>query len=186
MGINLKLKKYNFRGKDELYSVPFNEDGRPKEAAEWFRANPHRLHLGIIGFELSEKTDLPKITNIHQSLQLWSGTIVGHFLLNGQTVSVETNCHPKQDLISAHISSSTHTGIKFHFPYPSGVHTDDACNWKANDKHSTTIVSQDNNSAVLLRTIDATTYYVSIRWEGKATLIEKEKNYFVLHLITDR
>ncbi|MFM2293209.1 MAG: hypothetical protein RIS29_3022 [Bacteroidota bacterium] len=176
------LKKYNFRGKDELYSVPFNEDGRPKEAAEWFRANPHRLHLGIIGFEIADQS---KIANIHQSLQLWTGTIVSSFLLNGKTVSVETNCHPKQDLISAHISSSTHTGIKFHFPYPSGVHTDDACNWNANDKHSTTIVSQDNNSVVLLRTIDATTYYVLIQWEGKATLVEKEKNYFVLQPACD-
>ena len=46
------LKPYNFRGHEELYSVQFNEDGRNKEAANWYRVNPHRLHLGAIGLEL--------------------------------------------------------------------------------------------------------------------------------------
>lgn len=46
------LKDYDFgRGRMEPYSVQFNEDGRQKEAANWFRVNPHRLHLGMVGFE---------------------------------------------------------------------------------------------------------------------------------------
>ena len=31
---------------------------------------------------------------------------------------------------------------------PTGGHADDACNWNANDKHSTTIVRQDAQSAL--------------------------------------
>jgi hypothetical protein len=73
-----------------------------------------------------------------------------------------------------------HSGVKFHFPYPTGGHCDDACLWNVNDKHSTTIIAQDAQSAVLKRVLDATTYYVTIRWEGNATIKEKEKNYFVL------
>ena len=43
-----------------------------------------------------------------------------------------------------------------------------------------TLVSEDAQSAVLKRTLDATTYYVTISWEGAAKLREKSANYFVL------
>ena len=33
---------------------------------------------------------------------------------------------------------------------------------------------------MLKRVLDETTYYVTLRWEGKANLAEKSKNYFVL------
>jgi len=174
------LKNYNFRGKDEPYSTQFNESGRQKEASEWFRINPHRLHLGIIGFELSDQSDFSSITDIHQHLDLWKGEIVSQFNINGKAVSVLTSCHPANDMVSARIKSALHPGIKFHFPYPTGGHTDDACDWNSNSKHSTTIVSQTENSALLERRIDKTVYYVSIQWTGKASLTEKEKNYFVL------
>ena len=42
------------------------------------------------------------------------------------------------------------------------------------------LVSEDAQSAVLKRTLDATTYYVTISWEGPAKLSEKSANYFVL------
>ena len=83
-------------------------------------------------------------------------------------------------MIAARLSARQPAGIKFHFPYPTGGHCDDACNWEANDKHSTTLVSEDAQSAVLKRTLDATTYYVTISWEGPAKLSEKSANYFVL------
>lgn len=175
------LKEYDFgRGKKELYSTQFNEAGRQKEAANWFRVNPHRLHLGIIGFELDEDASPERFTEINQTLDLWKGVINSRFKLNGVPFSVQTMCHPTRDMIAAHIESKAHTGINFRFPYPTGGHADDACNWEANDKHSTVIVNRDEQSAVLKRQIDATTYYVTIRWEGKAKLAEKSKNYFIL------
>lgn len=175
------LKEYDFgRGKKELYSTQFNEAGRRKEAANWFRVNPHRLHLGIVGFELDEDASPGQFTEINQTLDLWRGVINSRFTLNGVPFSVQTSCHPASDMIAARIESKARAGINFRFPYPTGGHADDACNWEANDKHSTTIVSQDGQSAVLKRQLDATTYYVTIRWEGKATLAEKSKNYFVL------
>lgn len=174
------LKNYNFRGKEEPYAVQFNEPGRQKDAADWYRANPHRLHLGIIGFELSGQKDYSEITDIQQKLELWKGQIISHFNFKGKPVSVETVCDPDADIVCAHIKSEIHTGIKFHFPYPTGGHTDDACDWTKNDKHSTTIINSTLQSAILERKIDSTIYYVKIQWEGNAKLIEKEKNYFVL------
>ena len=41
-------------------------------------------------------------------------------------------------------------------------------------------VIEDAQAAVLKRTLDATTYYVTISWEGAAKLREKSANYFVL------
>jgi len=179
------LKSYNFRGKEEPYAVQFNEAGRSKEAADWFRQNPHRLHLGIIGFELSDPIDFNNISNIKQELDMWRGLILSQFNLSGKTVTVKTDCHPQKDMIGASIISVGHPAIKFHFPYPSGAHSDDGCNWNSIEKHSTTIISQTGNSALLERKIDATIYYVNIQWEGQAKLIEKEKNYFVLQPTSD-
>ncbi len=178
------LKNYNFRGKEEPYSVQFNEPGRSKAAADWLRANPHRLHLGIIGFDFSE-SDFNNITLINQKLDLWNGFIRSQFNLNGKTITVETTCHPQNDMIGARIISTAHPAIKFHFPYPTGGHTDDACDWNSNEKHSTTLIHQTENSALLERKIDATIYYVNIQWEGRAKLVEKEKNYFILQPSSD-
>ncbi|WP_455592875.1 hypothetical protein [Bacteroides sp.] len=175
------LKEYDFgRGKKELYSTQFNEAGRQKEAANWFRVNPHRLHLGVVGFELQDGATPAQFTEVSQTLDLWKGVIKSRFTLDGVPYNVQTSCHPQHDMIAARVESKAHTGINFRFPYPTGGHSDNACNWQENDKHSTTIVSQDDRSAVLKRQLDATTYYVTIRWEGKAALAEKSENYFVL------
>lgn len=175
------LSEYDFgRGHKELYAVQSQEDKRQKNASDWFRANPHRLHLGVIGFEWGDEATISDITRISQTLNLWEGEILSRFTWKGNEFNVRTVCHPAQDMISAHIDSHLHTGIKFHFPYPTGIHTDNACDWDANDKHSTEVLKQDTQSAVLKRTLDSTVYYVELKWEGKALLKEKEKNYFVL------
>ena len=46
------LVEYDFgHGHKELYATQPKEPGRAKEASDWYRVNPHRLHLGIIGLE---------------------------------------------------------------------------------------------------------------------------------------
>jgi hypothetical protein len=175
------LKIYDFgHGKQEPYSTEFKEDGRQKGASSWFRVNPHRLHLGIVGFELGKDVKASNISNIKQTLNLWKGNITSSFTLNGKTVQVETACHPQKDMIAAKINSALHPAVNFRFPYPSGGHCDDGCDWTKNNLHNTTVVSQTDHSAILKRTIDATVYYVQIQWEGKAKLSEKQRNYFVL------
>lgn len=175
------LKEYDFgHGHTELYSTQYNETGRRKDAADWFRANPHRLHLGIIGFEWTDKDAVAQLTGISQSLDLWRGLIVSNFKKKGIDYHVETACHPQKDMIAARITSKSNDGICFRFPYPTGEHCDDACNWMANDKHRTIIIEQESYSVVLKRKLDATVYYVSIRWEGEARFSEKDKNHFVL------
>ena len=167
-------REYDFgREHKEIYSCQFKEEGRQREASNWLRVNPHRLHLGIVGLELEEGVTASQLQNIQHKLDMWNGEVSSSFSISDVPYYVQTVCHPEYDMIAARVSSQSHPGIKFHFPYPTGGHCDDACNWNANDKHTTTLVSQDEQSAVLKRELDATTYYVTIRWEGKATLAEK-------------
>lgn len=176
------LENFDFgRGRTEPYAVQYNEDGRKKDAANWLRANPHRLHLGCIGLELNNSTNISDITDINQKLSLIEGKINSHFVLQKDTYNIETVCHPEMDMISAKVSSTQKPSIKLHFAYPTGQHTDDACDWNSNEKHSTQIIKQDKNQALIKRTLDDTAYYVLLNWEGDGTLSEKEKNYLVLN-----
>ena len=143
--------------------------------------------LDIVGLELGDDVKTSDITDIAQTLDMWNGVINSHFTLKGNAFDVQTVCHPQMDMISASITSPARGGVKLHFPYPTGAHADDACNWDAaNNKHTTDIVFENAQSAVLKRTLDSTVYYVSLRWEGKASLKEKSANYFVLTPAEDK
>ena len=175
------LKEYDFgRGKQEPYAVQFNEKGRQQEAADYFRANPHRLHLGSVGLELNDAS-LPDIKNPTQTLDMWNGVIYSNFEVKNSSYRVETSAHPNKDMIAARIKTKgTNPAVKFHFPYQTGLHTDDACNWNAAGKHTSTIIQQTAHSAIIKRELDSTVYYVNMEWENNAQLIEKTKHYFVL------
>ena len=178
---NETLKEFDFgRGRKELYAVQFSEKGRQQEAADYFRANPHRLHLGSVGLEMKDAS-LSDIKNPDQTLDMWNGVIFSNFEVNNSSYRVVTAAHPDKDMIAARIKTKgTNPAVKFHFPYPTGMHTDDACNWNAPDKHTSVIIQQTAYSAIIKRELDSTVYYVNIQWENKAQLIEKTKNYFVL------
>jgi len=176
------LKNFDFgRGRLEPYAIQDDAaDQRTKEAVQWFRSNPHRLHLGIIGIELEDDIRPVDIGNINQQLDLWNGVIHSKFTLKSNEVEVTTVCHPQRNLISARISSSMRPAVKFHFAYPTGEFADYGCDWAKNERHSTTVIHQEQHSVTMKRKIDETVYFVAVTWEGKADFKEKEKNYFVL------
>jgi hypothetical protein len=199
------LEGYDFgHGQPGLYSVqpkPPNDAGEKKrfirktEAANYFRANPHRLHLGVVGLELlsvdGAQASPENISDIHQQLDMWNGQINSSFTMDGMTVKVSTVCHPSVDRIAASVTSSLlrkkRAGVKLRFPYPTGQHSDDACDWHSPDRHRTTVIEQGDRFAVLERNIDATTYFVKIAWEGgPVALREKSPHYFVLETSSDK
>jgi hypothetical protein len=69
------------RGHEELYACEFREPGRQRDAANYLRQNPHRLHLGCLGLNL---TNLSKVKDVDQTLDLWNGLIDSRFNYNGQ------------------------------------------------------------------------------------------------------
>mgnify|MGYP001255356712 FL=1 len=183
------FKEYDFgRGHKELYAVQFNEKGRQHDAADWYRINPHRLHLGNIGFELTNEdgtlVQSKDIESIDQHLDLWNGIIESTFKVNGEIVEVKTAAHPSSDRLAVSVASPLISKgalkINLRFSYPTGGHADDACDRTVPNKHKTEVVSQDDNNYVLKRTLDADTYFVTLKTDGKSTLSEKEAHYLLL------
>lgn len=190
---NETLKEYNFHNKKELYSVEFKKKGRQHDAANYFRENPHRLHLGIIGFDFFDKSgnklDVSAVKNSNQKLDLWNGCINSSFKLDNKDVNVKTACSSDKDEVICNVKTSLfkdkEMAIKFRFPYPTGRHADDACDWTDAGKHVTKIISKNANSVLLERILDNDKYYVSVKWEGRAEFSEKAKHYFILEPMTD-
>ena len=187
------LKTYDFRGKDEVYTVQFKGKGRNHEAANWYRSNPHRLHLGYVGLELTKtngsKVAQSDIKDIHQKLNLWDGAIESKYIIEGNLVAVKTACDPEKDEIKAEISSSLilkdQLNINLKFPYPTGKHADDATDWNVPEKHTTEIIEEGEGYCILKRTLDNDAYFVQLHWTGKAAVKEKAPHYFILNPESD-
>ena len=186
--IEESYQKFDFgHGHRELYATEFKTPGRARDAANYFRQNPHRLHLGCIGLEL-EGVKPSDIRKARQTLDMWTGKITSRFTVNGERFTVTTVCHPDRDMIASKVEVGPRTSnlkpqtsaINLRFPYPTGGHSDDACDWTADDKHQTELVSQTEHGAMLKRTIGKTVYYVVLNWEEQAQLKERSKNYWVL------
>ncbi len=166
------------RGRKEPYATQVKDDKRKKAAGDWYRVNPHRLHLGTLGLSLGN--DPKQIKGVDQTLDMWNGVIKSQFIYKGKPYSVETACDPELDMIATHVQSKGTIAMDIRFAYPTGGHCDDACDWTKDNLHSTTLVVQTVNSAVLKRKIDETVYFVMLRWQGSAKLKQKGKNFFQL------
>lgn len=178
-------KEYDFgHGHTELYAAEFKEPGRQRDAATWYRVNPHRLHLGCIGLLVPDGTKPEDIVNPKHKLILRDGKIESKFNIGDTGYDVSTVCHPDMDLVAGRIVTSSDTapvGITLRFAYPTGAHSDDACNWSDSCLHDTEIVDIKSNSAILERTIDGSRYYVILNWsDDKADLTKVGSNSFTL------
>lgn len=167
-------------GHAETYAVEYKKGGRNQAATSYFRVNPHRLNLGTIGLVMTDKDgkqiEIGDLDDIHQELLLWDGKIESRFTADGTPVEVTTSVMQDKDCLFARIKSDMLTGdkaaVSFRFSYPTGKHADDANDWTKPEKHSSQLIVNDNNRAVIERTLDGTRYYVNIQWEGNGKLTE--------------
>ena len=167
---------------DGVYSVQAGKDRRQplrnQQAADWIRSNPQRMHLGNFGFAGMKPEE---ISGVSQTLDMWDGVLHSSFDWNGTPVEVTTvgggeGC----DAVSAKVRSEKPLPVVLRFPYPTGAHTDDASDWNADDRHSTEIVERHPAGAVLKRTLDESIYYVSVSWNGNASLEQDGPNRITL------
>lgn len=175
------LVEYDFgRGRTEPYSVQ-DKNGTPRTraAVDFLRANPHRLHLGTVGLDCPEASTAD-FDAVSQRLDLWRGVLRSSFSLRGKAYAVTTLCDPDQDRVAARIVAEEKPGIVLRFPYPTGAHADDACNWEAAGRHTSRLLGNGPHDALILRTLDSTQYYVSVHWEEAGTLVEREPHTFAL------
>lgn len=144
-------------------------DRRTPEVA-WLRANPHRLHLGRIGFRLLHADGRPAVpsdlTQIRQTLDLWRGTLVSTFVFDDERVEVETAVHPTSDVLAVRARSALvadgRLGIELRFPYGTGHAT--AADWTRPEAHTTWFRMGGPNAAIIERRLDSDRYNVIVRW----------------------
>lgn len=158
------LKAYDFgRGHEELYACQL-KDERGKAASDYYRMNPHRLHLGIIGFDALKPESL---SATDQTLDMFRGVISSSFCIDGGAkVNVETACSPTHDKIAAHIENPALTPVILRFPYPTGGHSDAACDWTKDSLHRAEIVEQSESYALIRHSLEpSTVYYVALSFD---------------------
>lgn len=180
---DLKFKEYDTYGR----SVDYPTCGKGQEEVyNWLRMNPHRFHLGRIGFEMlneeGEGAGLEDLNRIEQRLDLWTGIISSSFQCRGHAVAVSTCCHPQRDILALKVTSglvsSGHLRIRLSFPYGSGQKS--GADWQKDADHRTEVMEQGENDAVLLRLMDSTTYFLNIAWSPRAELVRSGRNSFYL------
>ena len=200
-------KSFNLgHGHPEVYAVEYKaskgDAARNVAATEYFRVNPHRLNMGVIG--LSLPVQLSALTDIHQELKLYDGVIESSFKADGQPVDVITAAMQEKDAVIYRIKSPLlkdgRTRVAIRFPYPTGKHADDAADWTKPERHTSRIVGHASEHvnpdaaaklgsfthyAVIEHTIDSTTYYLTLRWQGDATVQEVAPHSFELYTSAD-
>ena len=155
---DLRLTEFDASGRKVGY--PTSSDGQ-KPLFDWLRENPHRLHLGRIGFAIDQAAD---VRFIRQTLDLWTGRLRSEFEWHGEKIVTETCCHPTEDMIAVTVQGRV--PVVFEFPY--GSPAMNAADWTQPGKHSTVQRAAGPNSLDLERRLDDTTYTVRISWPGIA------------------
>ncbi|MGJ7030106.1 hypothetical protein [Niabella hirudinis] len=183
------LKTYHLNGRDVSYAVQWGSDpGEHRKAADYFRQNVHRLQLGNIGLEIQKKdgelATLHDIKNIRQQLNMWTGAIASFFTVENIPVSVITYGHQQQNAVAFKITSpllqQKKLRIRIRLPYPTGGWADMGNNWKDEDKHQSSIISNEYNRALIRHQLDTTTYYVAALWNSSGRLVQKQAHYYLL------
>ncbi len=162
-GVNPKdyrYKMYNAHGREVGYAT----DGKGQEQLyNWLRENPHRLHLGRIALNLRNadgSTAAPSdISNVNQTLDLWTGMLDSRFQFAGQSMRVQTAAHPKLDQLAVRISGPADVSISFPYASPEM----DMADWESPQKHQS-VCTRSGNRAEISRTLDGDRYYAEIAW----------------------
>ncbi|MCJ7447322.1 MAG: hypothetical protein MUO72_06515 [Bacteroidales bacterium] len=194
---NFKLsdnyRTYDVHGRPVEYirQISAGEDTRKAAASAWLRANPHRIHLGMIGLQINRKDgseiDIDDMKNPVQKLNLWTGEIDSRFTVDEIPVQVRTVCHPDLDVISVRISTELiaekRLKIKIHFPL--GVSTPNSYDFNEPDKHYTGILSDENDETLFERVQDNDRYFVKVKHKNAGISKASQHLYFIEPAQTD-
>lgn len=154
--------------------VPYVEERRPGtpgyEATRWFRANPHRLDLGRIGFVATHGDDGDGLVALRPSdladtgqvLDLWTGTVDSSFSHRDVPVRVRTAVHPTRDRLGVTVRSARAAGLAIAVDFPYGSSDwHNAADWDSSDAH-TTSVTPVADGWLVERRLDDSAYRVHV------------------------
>lgn len=153
-----------------------------KELYDWLRQNPHRLHLGQIGFQFKNDVKSSDVKDIEQTLDLWRGIITSNFHVDGKAVTVRTAAHPTLDLLAVSVESAliSEGDLKVQFKFPYGSPEMHAADWGKAAGHQTTEASRTRSEVSLKRKLDADEYFVTVCWQGNAGFMKQGDHDYAL------
>ena len=165
-------------GRQIPYDIPNPEQ---PELSAWLAANPHRFNLGRIGFKLlradGSAVTAGDLSDTRQEVDMWTGIIHSSFKLDGVPVSVKTACHPTLDAVGVTVESPLlakgQVSVFLDFPYAeSGEMKEYVGTYDKPDLHQSVVKNQKNGAALIVRDMDKTHYYTSLRWNTRARFVE--------------
>ena len=165
----LRLQEYDTHGR--MVGYPTSSKGQ-NELFDWLRENPHRLHLGRIGFAID---DPGEVSEAEQKLDLWSGILHSEFTWKGRRVVVETACHPAVDAVAVTVRGGP--PVRIEFPYGSGAMN--AADWRHPERHRSTLAGD-----LIEREMDGTRY--AVRVGGNGELRQDGEHRFLLRPKSER
>jgi hypothetical protein len=162
------------------------KDGRAGRVTNALRANPHRLHLGLVGLVLTgssgEEVWLADLQKVNQELDLWSGRITSSYEIDGVRVNVVVYAHQEQDGIAAKISSPLiregKLRIKIDFPYGADCHVCAGYDLNSAAKHVTTITSKSERQVTFKRQLDSTSFFVNANWTNGELITSRIPHHY--------
>lgn len=183
--------KYYASGNDSVpyyYQWPEGEATRRSGATAWLRENPHRLHLGMVGFEIRKKDGslitLSDIENPVQQLNLWRGEIVSYFEIEGIPVHVITLCDQFSDRVAVQIQSELilhgRLAVKMDFPYPRHEKFNSGYDFDRPQAHLSQLAERYESGCLIHRTLNETQYYANAQWSGAAFVEQTSEHEFVV------
>lgn len=181
-------RSYIVGGREVDYIRQFrhDEDARKAAASEWLRANPHRIHLGLVGLEILKKdgseATLADIDDPVQTLDLWTGKVISRFNVEGIPVEVHTVCHPDYDLVSVKILSGLikEGRLKIRIRFPFGAPVSFGSDINAAGEHFSEILSDTNNVTLIERRQD-NDVYKALFWKNNGILQKNSDHKFSIY-----
>ncbi len=166
----LRLEQFDTFGRKVGY--PTSSAGQ-EPLFDWLRENPHRLHLGRIGFAIDNPQE---VTLAGQTLDLWTGILHSEFEWKGRHVAVDTCCHPEIDLLAVTVRGSL--PVRFEFPY--GASGMSGADWDQPGRHKTFEITRSESRLELARMLDSDKYTVAVGWDTPAAATRDGEHRFLL------
>jgi hypothetical protein len=167
------------------YALQGHKEARRNAATDYFRANPHRIHLGHFGFRIQlkngELATPMDVKGINQSLNPFTGVIFSVFSVEGIPVKVWTISDPKEDVIYAKVQSDLLKQGRLHFqvdfPFPSQAFLDEGVSNADPEKHHSALINNAGKQILIQHNIDSLNYNVSIT-SNQAIEANRKRHHF--------
>ncbi len=171
-----------FHGRKILYPSKQNSP-----AGAYFRENPHPIPLGQLSFVYEgHALAAEDVSEIAQTLDLWTGVVSSRFKIANRPVAVETVAAAEHSVAGVRIESpllatgALEVRIRFPYSHQSGTRNKPPLVWDQPERHRTTVVSETSRLRRLERALDDSRYFVTLRTGEPSVLREAAPHDFRL------